>query len=447
MQLGIVIAIVKLSVSSQVHAAAIDDVILDASNYPIRVGIYSKFTEFRNKLSLRLAGCKVHPVIAEDTPGSFGPATASEISALSVCDETLAHSGALSANGSLTLGVWQAIMGNSPPPDVEERADALTLTFEATDFADPPEWNFCQDNPGPSEGRAERAIATSECFNATDPCSLLTWGPRGATAGQGREIQWILRRTAETDPAAIDRAFGAEAANVRRFGQLSGPQAETCDGTSALEQFMCAAWIDTPRRQAWMRGLQLLGADPAVRANYRALYRSYPFDGEKLERYGRLWASLALVPSEIDFAFFYDRATHIGGPPDDEALISELGDCIRAETLAGNTHAAARRCLSLRHPHPTLPTDRLGRDVAYYVDAYPDSALSPRELSTWREHIPLSARTSVGLSDARNYPLERAFNAADPSGETPEANDELTPAEAACPLFVRAPQRHLPGTP
>ena len=183
-----------------------------------------------------------------------------------------------------------------------------------------------------------------------------------------------------------------------------------------------------------MRGLQLLGADPAVRANYRALYRSYPFDGEKLERYGRLWASLALVPSEIDFAFFYDRATHIGGPPDDEALISELGDCIRAETLAGNTHAAARRCLSLRHPHPTLPTDRLGRDVAYYVDAYPNSALSPRELSTWREHIPLSARKSVGLSDARNYPLEHAFNAADPSGETPEANDELTPAEAACPL-------------
>ncbi len=311
---------ISLCGSSQLHAA-IDDVILDASKYPIRVGIYSKLTEFRNKLSLRLAGCKTHPMSVQDPSGTFGPATASEISALAVCEKTLAHQGALTASGALTLGVWQAIMGNSSPPDVEERADALTLTFEATDFADPPEWNFCQDNTGPSEGRAERAIANSQCFNATDPCSLLTWGPRGATAGQGREIQWILRRTAQMDPAAINRAFGAEAPNVRRFVQLSGPPAESCDGKSALEYFMCAAWIDPSRRQAWTRGLQLLGAEPAVRASYRALYRSYPFDGEKLDRYGRLWASLALVPSEIDFAFFYDRATHIGGPPDSEALI------------------------------------------------------------------------------------------------------------------------------
>ena len=85
--------------------------------------------------------------------------------------------------------------------------------------------------------------------------------------------------------------------------------------------------------------------------------------------------------------------------------------------------------------------------MAYYVDAYPESALSARELSTWRKHIPLSAMTSVGLSDARDCLLERAFNAADPAGEMPEGSDELTPAEAACPLFIRVPQRHLPGIP
>jgi hypothetical protein len=441
-----ILAFVASCVLSQAYGAE-DDIVLDASGPPLRVGVYSRYGDFQRNLRERIIACKLLPTTPEDQLGTFGPSTTKEISALNSCKKHLENS---TPNvGKLTVAVWREIMGTSALPSVEERADVLTLTFEATDFTDPPEWNFCQDNSGPAEERAQRAMATSTCFNETDPCSLLTWGPRGATAGQGREIQRILQRVGESDSAAIDRSFGAEARNVRRFVGLSGPEPDSCDGSSALEHFMCAIWIDSDRRQLWTHGFQLLGADPGVRAIYRGLYRSYPFDGEKLERYGRLWAQLSLVPSEVDFAFFYDRATQIGGPPDDDpALAGEIKSCIRADTLTANIHAAARRCLSLRHPHPTLPTDRLGRDVSYYIDAYPQSALSPKELTTWHGFIPLSAVKTVGLSDARDYSGGAAIDSDDQIDEQNigESN-ELTPIEVQCPLFIRAPRHHLLGTP
>jgi hypothetical protein len=36
-----------------------------------------------------------------------------------------------------------------------------------------------------------------------------------------------------------------------------------------------------------------------------------------LRAYIELWRNAGLGPSEIDLAFFYDRATHIGAPADD----------------------------------------------------------------------------------------------------------------------------------
>ncbi len=439
-----------LAVTMGQAALAADEVIVDPRDYPIRAGAFSRVAEFQDRLRLRLAGCKERklPVADRDRRGTLGPGTAAEISALAACDTTIAPTGSSAGNGVLTAALWGAVMGGEPPPTAVELADALTLTFEATDFTDKPEWNFCQDNGGAPEGRAERATTSGQCRNASDPCSLLTWGPRGATAGQGRELQWILWRTAAAGSEAIDRAFGSEAANVRRFARLAGPPPDSCDGSSPVERFMCAAWVDPVRRQAWERGLVTLGADAAVRASYRALYRSFPFDGYKLEGYRRLWSALGLAPSELDYAFFYDRATHIGAPPEDaETLAADLRSCVAAETGAGNPHAAARRCLSLRHPHPTQPVDRLGRDVAYYKDAYAAGALSAREVDTWSRHIPLGAAKNFALSDARNGAIDVAPDPAAPAGEPPQDVVELTAAEAQCPAFILAPDRRPPGGP
>ena len=439
-----------LAVTMGQAALAADEVIVDPRDYPIRAGAFARLAEFQDQLHRRLAGCKERklPVADRDRRGMLGPGTAAEISALAACDKSIVPAGSPAGNEVLTAALWSAVMGSEPPPSAAELAETLTLTFEATDFTDKPEWNFCQDNGGASEGRAERAAASGLCRNESDPCSLLTWGPRGATAGQGRELQWILWGTAEAEPAAIDRAFGPEAANVRRFARLAGPPPDSCDGSSPVERFMCAAWLDPVRRQAWERGLVTLGANAAVRASYSALYRSFPFDGYKLEGYRRLWAALGLAPSEIDFAFFYDRATHIGGPPESEdTLAADLRSCVAAETGARNSHAAARRCLSLRHPHPTQPVDRLGRDVAYYRDAYAPDALSAREVDTWRRHIPLGAAKNFALSDQRDGAIDSGLDPAAPAGEPPQDVVELTAAEAQCPAFILAPDRRPTGRP
>jgi len=52
----------------------------------------------------------------------------------------------LAREGALTEAVWQAVMGTDPVPSLQDRANALVFSFEATDFGDTPEWNFCEDS-------------------------------------------------------------------------------------------------------------------------------------------------------------------------------------------------------------------------------------------------------------------------------------------------------------
>jgi len=50
------------------------------------------------------------------------------------------------------------------------------------------------------------------------------------------------------------------------------------------------------------------------------------------------------VPNEVDFAFFLDRVTHLGGPPDDQgSTAAVLSRCMEGETgaLNGNAGRAA----------------------------------------------------------------------------------------------------------
>jgi hypothetical protein len=272
---------------------------------------------------------------------------------------------------------------------------------------------------------------------------MLTWGPRGATAGQGREIQFILWRLSRSAPELLKQSFGGETAEVLRFVRLAGPPADSCDGTSPLEHFMCAVWISATRRQAWEAGLLAIGRAAEGRRAYRELYAAEAFDGYKIRAYVGLWRDADLEPSEIDLAFFYDRATHIGAPADG-ITGKRLRACMREQNTALTANVAARRCVAELQPHPAQPIDRLGRDVAFYIDGFPHEALRAAERETWQHHIPLTAALNFGLSDARPAPLEAVgpgFARADPP---PQDLSELTSMERACPAEVRTPVRSPP---
>jgi hypothetical protein len=113
--------------------------------------------------------------------------------------------------GAITEAVWSLVMPGVAVPTLDQRVSALVLTFEATDFGVPPEWNFCQDGPH------DNPMAPNfVCKNKSDPCSMLTWGPRGATVGGGREIQWVLWLARQENATLIDSIRHNDRLNASR---------------------------------------------------------------------------------------------------------------------------------------------------------------------------------------------------------------------------------------
>ncbi|MDX2156363.1 MAG: hypothetical protein SFW09_07620 [Hyphomicrobiaceae bacterium] len=450
--LGLLIVLALVGAPSPV--AATDDVILHPGRIAVRIGQHSPFALVKSALAARLETCRREAVsgLDDDPPLRLGSGTRRRIAEVAACLPGLKENPLSPEHrGVLTRRLWRTLLPDVPPPTLAERIDALTLSFEATDFSDPPAWNFCQDTPGAPEDRPAAIRAGATCFNATDPCSMLTWGPRGATAGQGAEIQWILWRLHRQAPDLLAEAFGPEAPAVVRFLALKRPSPVSCDGSAPAEHFMCAVWLDPLRKKTWEAALLALGSTRRAREAYSAIYSALEFDGYKIRQYFELWRSAGLRPSEVDYAFFFDRATHIGSPPaSDTPQNAAFRDCLAGGGPGGSAaavirNAVARRCLSLTHPHQSQPVDRLGRDVAYYRDAFGQAVLSDKEQTTWTHHIPLDAVSGFGLSDARPAPpgaIESRSLA--PEDRPPETRDDLTEAERACPLQVRRPDRRRP---
>ena len=435
------------------NTLAKDRVLLNASRMPIRIGRYSPFAEFKARLSRRLDDCSKSASIdsARDKPLEIALPTKRRIAALVACANDLdLPAGSPAQSGAITVALWRALLPGVALPTLTDRVDSLTLSFEATDFSDPPIWNFCQDTPAKPDQRPGAILAGAPCHNATDPCSMLTWGPRGATAGQGAEIQWILWKLYNEDRDQLVRAFGPEYANVTRYLALKRPSPVSCDGTSPVEHFMCAAWLSPERRQRWSAGLLKLGGSKLVRNIYRTLYAGLEFDGYKMVEYFQLWRSIGLTPSEVDYAYFFDRATHIGAPPaPGSPARAQFEMCISRDFPIGGIpqmrRPKARRCLALSHPHATQPVDRLGRDVSYYRAAYPVGTLSALEERRWQYHIPLDAALQFGLSDQRLIDAEEMkIKQLPPEDHPPQTSEDLTETELACPLRVRRPIRRPP---
>ena len=155
-------------------------------------GARHAMTTPRSVLITRLAACGVRSAADKpDPPGFWGSATQAGIRTVLSCPgfESVPSS-SLAHEGALTSTVWCVLMNGAEEPSLDARIETIIHSFEATDFGDPPEWNFCQDSSISERAQAQLKRAPIRCYNATDPCSMLTWGPRGATAGQGREINY-----------------------------------------------------------------------------------------------------------------------------------------------------------------------------------------------------------------------------------------------------------------
>lgn len=431
--------------------AGSDPIVVDAPDQIVSGGRYSQFATFQDRLKSLLQRCDRtrHREIAArlEPDGRIGKETRRAVVAALACHELKdVPAGSRAREGAITAAVWRAILGRTPTPDLRERTMALILTFEDTDFGDSPEWGFCRDNAPDAATSTDPTAADFACRNATDPCSFLTWGPRGATAGGGREIQLVLAMVDKRQPRLVESAFGAETANVRRLLGLVAGDAQRCPEDSAVELFMCSVWLDRKRRRQWESGLIKLGQEPLVRQLYERLYSFEEFDGAKLARYYELWSRLGLEVHEVDFAFFMDRITQFGGPwqhaKDD--TIAKVAACMATDRRAHHANGKARRCIALLQPHPNQPDDRLARDVAFYIDAYPDGALPDREISAWAHFKPVSAVMGLGLREDVKVALPDAISIAQ-SGESLPLNptsEALTEAErTSCPATVRSPLR------
>jgi hypothetical protein len=409
-------------------AFADDPVLFEYRTWMTRDGQTGPVTRFQAGLNAALAACGIDKVVGVD--GQFGNGSRKAVIALTGCDAISAQVPGDSAahTGAVTEALWKAVMGDKPAPTVDQRAAVLKLTFEATDY-NRMQWNFCQNSPryAPDDGQGT-------CFS-NDKRSVITWGPNGATAGHGREVQAILSQFRDSGaPGNADlfnAAFGAEAPAVQRVLEL-----ENKSDNSALETYLCGVWMSPERRSAWVDGFKALGTVAELPELYRDVYRSASFDGGKIATFHRVWTSeeFGLPVSELDHAFFIDRSAHMS--------ISErkLKDALRTLKSASGSAwppapAAIRQYVALNVRPPNQRTDRLGRDIAFYVEGVGQPALSADETTAWANRGRRNA-VDLGLSDTRLVP---AFTAG-PAISHPMPTGTLTDAEKAlCPAAVLNP--------
>ena len=381
-------------------------------------GKYGKVRELQAALLPVLAKCRITNVnIATD--GRFGANTAEAIRRVSACPALKAKlaDGSAAFAGAVTVGIWRALLPRVPPPTIEQRAQTLVLTYEATDY-DNLEWNFCQSRP-----RWSPDDPTKPCYT-NDPRSYITWGPRGATAGHGREVQWILWRLEQRNPRLLPKAFGAEVATVRQLLALDDDSAR---------RLLCTVFADTPRRTAWTAAFASLGREPLVRDLYDAHYLSQASDGAKMTRLYRLWEILGLQPTAVDYAFFLDRATHSSPPAAADGAV-RIAAWLKANA-APVTSAQVRRAFAASFPTANQTQDRLGRDVAFFIDSFGTAGLSEAELAAWQKRGKVKA-SDVGLTDY--VPAPALVKTVEANG--PAFTATLNPAPI-CPPPVLLPQK------
>ncbi|QND44653.1 hypothetical protein HB780_02385 (plasmid) [Rhizobium lusitanum] len=414
-----VLPLLAIIFMSLLPACAHADVLYKYREAPLDDGRYGPVANLQTAMvaALKACGKNVSPTI----DGQFGPATRWALTLLSACPEIAPKiaGDAEAVAGTLTVAYWQALLPDVSPPSVDQRAHTIMLTYEATDYT-VMEWNFCQSKPhyDPKHGQMR-------CYS-NDPRSYLTWGPNGATAGGGQEVRLILQALDKLDANSIDDSFGTEAAAVRRMFVLRDR-----DPDRSLETYLCGVWMDAKRRVAWKIGFSKIGAIPAAREMFDKLYRSASLDGGKVASFYDAYASNHLVPTEMDYGFFKDRAAHTNVNSKDHLAIEQAIQN-QLKGLPDSRPWQIRQAIALTVRPGSQRRDRLGRDVAFYVDEG-EHRLNAEELDAWRARGRVWA-SSAGLSDDRMMPSFMP----EPTIETDLSQpSSLTSAERrACPQAV-----------
>lgn len=412
-------SIISVAVLCPFLLRAADPIIAQYSGAALHGGKFGYLAEVQSKLNRLPVECKPAPTLVAD--GQFGPKMRDAIKKAASCPDVQNSlpPDSEARNGALTDALWAILFPARSKPSVYERAMAVVLTQEATDY-DRAEWNFCQSRPlyNPAQGQ-------TTCYS-NDPTSFLTWGPRGATAGGGGEVQRILYAV-DSDPnmkAIVDDSFKSTSADVRRLARLDAKD---------VGPFLCKIWINPQLRQQWKDDFALFGASPQVQRVYDALYASSTSDGGKIAQYYRLYASAGIVPTEVDYAFMIDRATQFSGPGANTIAAATAAMKSRG---ARATPAELRRWLALNFRPSNQRTDRLGRDVVFYIDALEASgqSLTPEERTAWKGRNPIRSN-DAGLSDSVQL---AEFHAPEFEYQPlPRGTEHLADAErGACPAAI-----------
>jgi hypothetical protein len=373
-----------------------------APNFILRDGRFGKLSILQQALKSRLT--QINPTLGNQfvVDGIVGKGTAQALRL--VLSQLVGKPAQIDSAKDLpiTVDTWRSIVGSEPPPTIEERAETWVLTYEATPFDRIAEWNYCQRN-------GNRPRRQSPCRTNDD--SLLTWGPRGATATSGREIQGVLIALEQSNPALVSGAFGTEYPVLQKALSLSSntPPGAAATGVSRqlsavsdLELFLCPIWLDPRRAAAWANSFARLGTFKETQRIYNHLYRSSDFDGGKMRSFYQLYARLGVPPSQVDFAFFTDRATHTGGIGHVQIAASK----VRSKLGAGPwQNWQVRRAIAQVFPAGTQTTDRLGRDVAFFVGSVGVEGLTGEELAAWRQRSNGISAVTFGLDDNRPAPV------------------------------------------
>jgi peptidoglycan hydrolase-like protein with peptidoglycan-binding domain len=343
-------------------------------------GKWGYVAQLQEGLNRQAAACGFDPIEAD---GFYSKKTAAALQAAQACLN-------LPVTPDLTDIAFEHIAG-APAPSAATRARSIVRTLEGTDY-DHMEWNVCTKWAG-------------------DRASVMTWGPYGKTLGWGGELLDLLRKL---PPETVDRAFreaGAQGLDdLMSLRQARAGSKQAFPGARALMERICTR---KGQKAAWEDAFARLGAEPVVRSTYdEEIWGDGAWFRKVADRLDASWRKAGLEPTEVDYAFFLDRAIHMGwGSARFKAVDAALETAARAVGPGKLTNAQARFYVSHLVRAKAHPRDRMARDVVFLVDAEeelkPLMAATPGWPQTWRaawaRRSGLKA-SDAGLSDARAAP-------------------------------------------
>lgn len=294
-----------------------------------------------------------------------------------------------------------------------EKAFAAWLSFEGTDY-DCVEIHIPGDKVTIDEYREAIGPELSRvCVDRSEARSGLTWGPYGATAGRGREVQLVLRE-AITKGVDVAKVFAdAGAASFDGFLAINGPISAATD--RKIEEFLGPVLASREQRIAWRKAFARLGQMPEVRGAYERVAFQGNWLKPGLEVARQLYSEFGAEMSEIDFAFAGDRIMHRGAFAASRLNTSlEVLRPIFTRLRTEHAIAPANLLVRLAVIEAYQPTgakelkDRRGRDMAFVVEGLAANSITVPADWTANYDARASGRMAgmFGLADSRPAPAE-----------------------------------------